>query len=111
MVEVILTHIPVECGVVDPYVDRFLDGFGKVMVFPSYNGECIRVGAMSWNVAMSKDGGGFFDMSFISLPKGPGCLTYGFLITHKLPTLVPIDSTTPFIQRIFILGENWPVYS
>ena len=24
MVKVIDTHIPVECGVVDPYVDRFL---------------------------------------------------------------------------------------
>ena len=28
MVKVILTHIPVECGVVDPYVDRFFDGSG-----------------------------------------------------------------------------------
>ena len=28
MVKVILTHIPVECGIVDPYVDRFLNGFG-----------------------------------------------------------------------------------
>ena len=26
MAKVILTHIPVECGVVDPYVDRFLNG-------------------------------------------------------------------------------------
>ena len=25
MVYVILTHIPVECGVVEPYVDRFFD--------------------------------------------------------------------------------------
>ena len=28
MVMVILTHIPVACGVVDPYVDRFLNGSG-----------------------------------------------------------------------------------
>ena len=28
MVKVILTHIPVECGVVDPYVDRFIYGSG-----------------------------------------------------------------------------------
>ena len=25
---VIITHIPVECGVVDPYVYRFLNGYG-----------------------------------------------------------------------------------
>ena len=28
MVKVILTQISVECGVVDPYVDRFFDGSG-----------------------------------------------------------------------------------
>ena len=28
MMKVILTHIPVECGVVDPYVYRFLNGSG-----------------------------------------------------------------------------------
>ena len=28
MVKVILTHIPVECGAVDPYVDGFLNGPG-----------------------------------------------------------------------------------
>ena len=28
MMTVILTHIPVECGVVDPYVYRFINGSG-----------------------------------------------------------------------------------
>ena len=28
IVNVILTHIPVQCGDVDPYVDRFFDGSG-----------------------------------------------------------------------------------
>ena len=28
MAKVILTHIPAECGVVDPYVDRFLNASG-----------------------------------------------------------------------------------
>ena len=28
MMKVILTHIPAECGVVDPYVHRFLNGSG-----------------------------------------------------------------------------------
>ena len=28
MMKVILTHIPVECGVDDPYADRFLNGSG-----------------------------------------------------------------------------------
>ena len=30
MMKVILTHIPVECGVVDPYVNRFLNGSAKL---------------------------------------------------------------------------------
>ena len=28
MMKVLLTHIPVECGFVDPYVYRFLNGSG-----------------------------------------------------------------------------------
>ena len=47
MVKVILTHIPDDCGVVDPYLDGFLNGSGLAMVLPSYNGEFSRVGAMS----------------------------------------------------------------
>ena len=31
MVKVILTHIPAECGVVNPYVDGFLNGSGLSM--------------------------------------------------------------------------------
>ena len=41
-------------------------------------------------------------MFLISLPKGPGCLTYVFIITHELPTLAPIDSPILFIKRVFI---------
>ena len=58
---------------------------------------------MSWNVAMSKDVWGFSEIFFISLPKSPGHLTYVFIISHKLPTLVPIDSPTLFLHRVFIL--------
>ena len=28
MMKAILTHIPVECGIIDPYVYRFLNGSG-----------------------------------------------------------------------------------
>ena len=47
MVKIILTHIPVESGAVDPYVDRMLNGSGKAMVLPPSDDEVIRVGAMS----------------------------------------------------------------
>ena len=47
MMKVILTHIPVEYGVVDPYAHRFLNGSEYAMVLPPYDGEVIRVGPMS----------------------------------------------------------------
>ena len=46
MVYVILTHIPFECGVIDPYVDRFFDGFDYAMVLPLCNGEVVKVGTV-----------------------------------------------------------------
>ena len=47
MMKVILTHIPIECGVVDPNVYRFLNGSGQAMVLPAYDGEVFKVGAVS----------------------------------------------------------------
>ena len=41
-------------------------------------------------------------MFFISPPKDPGCLTYIFFITGEFPTLVPMDSPTLPIYRIFV---------
>ena len=35
MIMIVLAHIPVECGVVDPYVYRFLNGSGQAMIPPS----------------------------------------------------------------------------
>ena len=52
----VLTHIPVECWVVDPHVYTFLNGSGQAMVHPPYDGEVIRVGAISLNVAVSIEG-------------------------------------------------------
>ena len=47
MMKVVLTNIPVEGGVVDPDIYRFLDSSGQAMVLTSYDGEVVRVGAMS----------------------------------------------------------------
>ena len=47
MVKLILTGIPVKCGFVDPYVDRFFDGFWLSQVLPPYNGKVVRVETVS----------------------------------------------------------------
>ena len=79
------------------------------MVLPPYNGKVVRTGTVSWDVTVSKDGWGILEMFPVSLLRGPGGLTYVFIITHKLPTLVPIDSPTLFVQRVFILAFYWYV--
>ena len=42
-------------------------------------------------------------MLFVSL-QGPRGLTYVFIITQELPTLVPVDGLTISVQRLFIIG-------
>ena len=104
LMKVILTHIPVEWGVVDFFVDRFLNGSCLAMVLPPYDGEVTRVGVVSWNVTVAIDWSGFFQVLFISLPKGPGCLFNIFLIKHELPTLVPVDGPTLSVYGSLSLG-------
>ena len=53
---------------------------------------------------MAKDALGFFEMFLVCLLKDPGGLAYVFIITHEIPTLVPVDGPTLSVHRIFILG-------
>ena len=56
--------------------------------------KVIRVGAVSWLATVSISGWGFLQVLFISFSKGPGCLSYIFLITCELPTLIPVGGPT-----------------
>ena len=45
-------------------------------------------------------------MFFVSFTKGPGGFPYVFIITGKVPTLIPIDGITLGDHGIFVLGET-----
>ena len=51
-----------------------LNSSGWAMVLPLYNGEVLRVGAVSCLGAACIDGLGFFQVLLVSFSKGPGCL-------------------------------------
>ena len=59
MMKILLTHIHIECGVVDLNVYWFRNGSGYAMVLPSYDGEVLRVSAVSCLGAASMKGWGF----------------------------------------------------
>ena len=48
-------------------------------------------------------------MLFVSFTKGPGGFPYVFIITAKVPTLIPIDGITLFDHRVFVLGGDQEV--
>ena len=61
---------------------------------------------MTSGVMMVKYGGWGLLMFFEPLSKGSGGLPYIFLITLHPVTFVPIDDSTLFHKRIFVLGSH-----
>ena len=45
-------------------------------------------------------------MFFVSFAKGPGGFPYVFIITGKVPTLIPIDDITLRDHGVFVLGRD-----
>ena len=50
-------------------------------------------------------------MFFVSFTKGPGGFPYVFIITGKVPTLIPIDGITLGDHRFFVLGGDQEVFN
>ena len=49
-------------------------------------------------------------MFFVSFTKGPGGFPYAFIITGKVPTLIPIDGITLGDHGVFVLGGDQEVF-
>ena len=49
-------------------------------------------------------------MFFVSFTKGPGGFCYAFIITGKVPTLIPIDGITLGDHGVFVLGGDQEVF-
>ena len=49
-------------------------------------------------------------MFFVSFTKGPGGFPYAFIITCKVPTLIPRNGITLGDHRVFVLGGNQKVF-
>ena len=49
-------------------------------------------------------------MFFVSFTKGPGGFPYVFIITAKVPILIPINGITLDDQRVFVLGGDQEVF-
>ena len=54
-------------------------------------------------------GWGVLQVLFVSFIKGPRGFPYVFIITAKVPTLIPIDGITLDDYRVFVLGGNQEV--
>ena len=109
MVQVELTYIPIKCGIVNPYIDGFLNSSGNAMVLPPYYLEVVLCGSVGSDITVVVYRGGFLQVFFDSFSIGPGDLSYTFLITCKFSTLEPIDGQTFVFHGVFILRGNQDV--
>ena len=46
-----------------------------------------------------------------SLSKGSEGFSYIFLITHKLPSLEPVNSSTLFLHWVLVLGRDQDIFN
>ena len=89
IVHIVLTYISFTCGIVNPYVDGFLNSCGNAMIVCPYYFEIILCGRLDRDATVVVYRG-FLLVLFESFSKGPGGLSYIFLITQSVdgPTFV-----------------------
>ena len=54
---------------------------------------------------------GILQMILESFSKGPGGLSYIFLITHKLPTLGPVNNSTLLLHWVLVLRRHQGIFN
>ena len=72
----------------------------------SYYFEVVMVNGVVGLVIVMMNGLGILQVFFVSFTKGPGGFLYTFIITGKVPTLIPIDSITLGDHGVFVLGGD-----
>ena len=93
MVQIGLTYIFIKYGIVNPYVDGFLNGYGNAMVLPPYYLEVVLCNCVARSATVFVYRGGFLHVLFESSPKVLK-VSYIFLITCKFSILEPVDGLT-----------------
>ena len=103
MAEIVLTNVLVECWIVYPYEDRFLDDPGLPLVLPVYDVETCFCDVVPCLLYVCIDGGGLFEVFLASFSKGPGCLPYVFFITVYVIAWETVDYPTLLFFRVLVL--------
>ena len=107
MVQIELTYIPIKCGIVNPYVDGFLNSSGNAMVLPLYYLEVVLCDCLASDATVVVYRGGFLQVFLESFVKFPGGIPYTFLITHKL--LLPLKWVCmPYLPQVFLMLLHRP---
>ena len=76
MVQIELTYIPIECGIIVPYVDGFLNSSSNAMVLPPYYLEVALCRSVACYATVVVYRGRFLQVFFESFSKGTGGLLY-----------------------------------
>ena len=104
------TYILIKCGIVNPYVDGFLNSSGNTMVLPPYYLEVVLCENMACYATVIVYRGGFHQVFFESVSKGPGGLLY---IPHHTKVLhIGTNRWPTFVfHGVLVLGGNQDVFS
>ena len=76
------------------------------MVLPPYYLEVVLCGNVGGGVTVMVYKGRFLQMLLESFSKGPGGLSYIFIITCKFSTLQPVDGPTFLLHWVLFLGRH-----
>ena len=109
IVQIELTYISIKCGIVNFYVDGFLNSSGNAMVLPPYYLKVVLCGSVASDATVVMYRGGFLQVFSESFSKGPKGLSYIFLIICQFSTLEPVDGPTFVFHWVLILRGNLDV--
>ena len=70
VLQLVISTVPIEGWIINPYVYGLLDGPGEVVWFSTHTGEIIQLGLMTCDAGMIINGGRHPQMFLKSFPKG-----------------------------------------
>ena len=106
MWQMVLANVSIKGWIIDSDIQGFFDGSCEVLVLSPHYVKIFYTDFVIRGVIMVKYGGWGLLMFFEPLSKGSGGFPYIFLITLHPVTFVPVDDSTLFHDRIFVLGSH-----
>ena len=106
MWQMVLANVSIKGWIIDPDIKGFFDGSCEVLVLSLHYVKIFSTNLVTSGVIVVKDGAWGLLMFLEPLSKYSGGYPYIFFITLHPVTFVPINDSTLFHERIFVLWSH-----